>query len=181
MPTDRDILEYLRRCITSPKSFDDAVEWKTVNDSNRPRLEAVVRLRSEGVSLEGLRLRANASIDFYDRDITMQLELLRWSSKFHLTRADFRPFSMHQNNRRELKHLPRRIEACVTHIHRFEDNVRLGVDAFRSVKIDNLPAAAPVEPAPGSVRDFLSVVAQCMSIGDCRDMPLPPWQGRLIG
>jgi hypothetical protein len=182
MPSERDILEHLRLCVSQPKEFDDTVDWKTINNSNRPRLEAVVGLRADGVSLDGLRLRANASLEFCDRDVTIQLELIRWGTKFHLTRADFRPFAAHQNTRRrELSHLPRRIEAGVTHVHHFGDNARLGVNAFRSTKIDNLPAAAPMEPVPGSVREFLEVVAQCVNIDNCTEMPLPPWQGRLIG
>lgn len=152
----------------------------TVGQGQRPRLEAVTGLRAADVTIGGLRLRANSPLEFYDRDIIVQLELTKWASRFHLVRLDFRPFGAHQNARRELRHLPRRIEPDVSHAHAFDENARLGLEAFRSIKIDNLPAAVPIDPPPRSVRDSFLIVGQFMNITDCADMPMPPWQGKLV-
>jgi hypothetical protein len=53
-----------------------------------------------------------------------------------------------------LRHLPP--EVGQHHVHRFDDNAKLGIDGFG---VENLPLAAPITDRLESFRDFLRVLS----------------------
>jgi hypothetical protein len=71
-----------------------------------------------------------------------------------------------------LGHLPP--EVGQHHVHRFEDNAKLGLEAFGA---DNLPLAAPIADHLDSYRDFLRAVGAEFNIEGLDQLKPPDWSG----
>ncbi len=97
-----------------------------------------------------------------------------------IARVDAWPADPHLNNLARkiprLRSLPREISD--SHVHRFDDNARVGGHAFRPPF--NLPIAAPVEQPLTTFRGFLRVVANEFVIVGLEDFDPPPWQEYLL-
>jgi hypothetical protein len=70
-------------------------------------------------------------------------------------------------------HIPRQIVGH--HIHRFEDNAKLGREAFGAGRDGNLPLAVPVNGRLESFRDFLRLVGQEFNIEGLDRLDPPDW------
>jgi hypothetical protein len=117
-----------------------------------------------GPGLEGVRLRLTAWPYKRCRDLTATLEAPGGRSFVAIARLDAWPPDPHLNTQRRrhpaLRHLPAEIETH--HVHRFEDNARLGLRAFQ----ENLPIAAPIEGTIESFRDFVRIVGEEFNVED---------------
>jgi hypothetical protein len=111
---------------------------------------------SSGVGLEGVRLRINAWAYRRMHEVTATLEVPGHRKLVTIARVDAWPIDPHFNivrQRPALKYLPAVIDG--SHVHRFEDNARLGLSAF--APYSNLPAAMPTRTLT-SFRVFLRTV-----------------------
>jgi hypothetical protein len=133
-------------------------------------IELKVQLADEnGVGLEGVQLRITAWPYRRNRDLTATLEVpggrsfvTAWPPDPHMNlRARAHP---------GCGHLPREISGH--HVHRFDDNVRLGRDAFGP---GNLPLAAPVNGRLESFRDFIRVLSDEFKIDGLDQLNPPDW------
>ena len=95
-----------------------------------------------------------------------------------IARVDGWPADPHLNLRARkitaLKHLLREIDGH--HVHRFENNARIGLSAFGPGPDGNLPAAAPLPQGLTSLRDFLRIVAREFHIEGLDKIDPPNWQ-----
>jgi len=65
-----------------------------------------------------------------------------------------------------------------SHVHRFADNAKLGIDAFGPGPSANLPVACALPEPLGSFRDFLRMVENEFRIDGLSEFLAPPgWQG----
>jgi hypothetical protein len=143
-------------------------------------LEAVVPLGDQhGIGLEGVRLRMTAWAFRRLDEVTATLEVEGGRSFVAIARVDCWPSDPHLNLRARkitaLKHLPTEIDGH--HVHRFEDNARIGLSAFGPGPDGNLPAAAPLPQGLTSFRDFLRIVAKEFHIEGLDKIDPPNWQG----
>jgi len=67
-------------------------------------------------------------------------------------------------------HIPLEIDGH--HVHRFEDNAKLGREAFGA---GNLPLAVPVNGRLESFRDFMRVVGEEFKIDGLDQLDPPDW------
>lgn len=91
-----------------------------------------------------------------------------------IARVDAWPPDPHTNYRARRQpgcgHIP--LEINGHHIHRFEDNAKLGREAFGA---GNLPLAVPVNDRLQSFRDFLRVVGNEFNIDGLEKLDSPDW------
>jgi hypothetical protein len=108
-------------------------------------------------------------------EVAATLEVPGHRNFVNIARVDAWPVDPHFNLRTrqhpELRRLPPVIDT--SHVHRFEDNARLGITAF--APYSNLPVAAPVEELT-SFRHFLRVVGVEFGIDGLPDIDPPNWQ-----
>ena len=138
-------------------------------------IELLVPLADEaGVGLEGVNLRVTAWPFKKQYDVTATLEVPGNRSFVTIARVDGWPPDPHQNARARghpaCGHLPLEIDGH--HVHRFEDNAKLGRDAFGA---GNLPLAAPVNGRLQSYRDFLRVLSEEFKIDGLDQLAPPDW------
>ncbi|MGY3341955.1 hypothetical protein ACVWZ4_004333 [Bradyrhizobium sp. USDA 4472] len=144
--------------------------------------EVIIPLADEnGVGLEGVRLRLSAWAYRRQHDVTATLEVAGGRRSFvNISRIDAWPADPHFNTIARktagLGHVPPVVEHC--HIHRFEDNAKVGGIAF--LPPHNLPIAVPFSEPLTSFRSFLRMVAQEFNIQGLDDFPAPPWQEYLL-
>jgi hypothetical protein len=131
-----------------------------------------------GPSLEAVRLRLTAWPFRREYDVTATLEVEGGRSFVTIARVDAWPAAPHVNTvgRRHpaLRRLPAIIEGH--HVHRFEDNARLGRAAFAPMA--NLPIAAPLDELR-SFRDFARIVEREFRIEGFEKFTPPDWKGLL--
>jgi hypothetical protein len=144
--------------------------------------EAVFQLADErGTGLEGVRLRLKAWAYRRHRDVTGTLEVVGGRTFVTISRIDAWPSDPHHNSfkalrKRGLKGFPGQIPGC--HVHRFDDNVKYGAEAFGAGPEGNLPVAAAFPNDLESLRDFLRSVRAEFNIDGLDEFPGPPsWQG----
>lgn len=127
-------------------------------------------------SLEGTHLRIMAWKRRSLEDVTAILETLYEGKPTCLARVDCHPRSPHTNQHWRKFGCPATIDG--SHVHRFEENARVGRDAFHPV--GNLPVAYPVEEEPQSFRDFVRLVGVVFAIAGLDDLPPPPTQEGMV-
>lgn len=135
----------------------------------------IVPLADEnGVGLEGVNLRLTAWPFRRLYDVTATLEVPGNRSFVTIARLDAWPIDPHMNVRARtqpgLSHLPMDIEGH--HVHRFDDNAKLGMDGFGAA---NLPLAAAVTGRLQSFRDFLRILGEEFKIDGLDDLNPPDW------
>ena len=138
-------------------------------------IEMIVLLAdADGVGLQGVRLRLTAWPYRRMHDVTAVLEAPGGRVTVAIARLDAWPPDPHMNvrarNHPGLGHLPAGIDGH--HIHRFEDNAKLGMDAFGA---GNLPLAAQVTSRLESFRDFLRILSDEFKIDGVDQLDPPNW------
>jgi len=136
---------------------------------------------ANGVGLEGVQLRLNTWAYRRQHEATATLEVAGGRRSFvNIARVDAWPADRHLNGLARkiagLRHVPGVVEG--SHVHRFEDNLKVGGKAF--LPLYNLPIAIPVAEPLTSFRGFLRTVAQQFNIRELDDFPAPPWQEYLL-
>lgn len=143
--------------------------------------EVVIPLGNEqGIGIQGVQLRMNSWAYRRNHEVTATLEVGNGRSAVTIARVDGWPADPHFNTLARkfggLKHVPASVNG--SHVHRFRDNARIGVKAFRPPL--NLPVAIPVaEPLTG-FRGFLRTVATEFVIMGLEEFDPPPWQEYLL-
>ncbi len=138
-------------------------------------IEMVIPLAdAHGVGLEGVRLQLTAWPYRRLYDMTAILEVPGGRSFLAIARLDAWPPDPHMNLQARgfpgLKHLPSVIDGH--HVHRFDDNAKLGMSAFGS---GNLPLAAPIAARLQSFRDLLRVLGAEFQIDGLDEIEPPDW------
>lgn len=138
-------------------------------------IEQLVPLADElGVGLEGVNLRIVAWPFRKNYDVTATLEVLGGRSFVTIARLDAWPPDPHLNARARGRpgcgHLPREINGH--HVHRFEDNAKIGRNAFGA---ENLPLAAPIDARLQGYRDFLRILSDEFKIRGLDQLDPPDW------
>lgn len=134
-----------------------------------------------GVGLEGVRLRLSGWAYRRHRDVTATLEVVGGRLFVTISRIDAWPSTPHQNSYKALKKpglkgYSGEILGC--HVHRFDDNVKYGAEAFGAGPEGNLPVAVAFPNDLQSFRDFLRSVGTEFNIDGLDEFPGPPgWQG----
>jgi hypothetical protein len=143
--------------------------------------DAIVQLADEdGGDLEGVRLRLKSRLFRRNADVTATLEVLRGSRFVTIARVDAWPGDPHMNTQRVrnisgLKHLAALIQG--SHVHRFSDNAKYGIDGFGPGLDGNLPVAVGIPYKLASFRDFLHVVSEEFNISGLEEIQAPQsWQ-----
>jgi hypothetical protein len=192
------VLEFWREVATVEKEL---VTWPTWSDvqrppppsSNRP-IEERGKIRTTagestrvvfplarigGLGLEGVRLRLTAKPFRRNDEVTATLEVSGGRNGVTIARIDAWPADPHGNinrDHRKILGIPALIRG--SHVHRFEDNARLGVEAFSPQS--NLPAARELDRDIQSFRQFLALVEAEFCITGLSDFPAPDgWEGLL--
>lgn len=135
---------------------------------------------AQGVGLEGVRLRFRAWAYRRHQDVTATLEVVGGRNFVTISRIDAWPSDPHHNSLKTLrkpglKGFQPEIAGC--HVHRFNDNVRYGAEAFGPGPEGNLPVAIPFSKNLESFRDFLRCVRDEFNIEGLDEFPAPPsWQ-----
>jgi hypothetical protein len=144
--------------------------------------EAVFQLADEsGIGLEGVRLRLKAWAYRRHRDVTGTLEVVGGRNFVTISSIDAWPSDPHQNSfkalrKPALRNFPGQISGC--HVHRFDDNVKYGAEAFGAGPEGNLPVAAAFPKDLESFRGFLRSVGAEFNIEGLDEFPSPPsWKG----
>ncbi len=149
-----------------------------LNTNAAELLQVVVLLGDEhGIGLEGVRLRMTAWAFRQLNEVTATLEVEGGRSLVAIARVDCWPADPHLNLRARkvaALRLPREINGH--HVHRYEDNARIGLSAFGPGPDGNLPAAAPLLERLTSFRDFLRTVASEFRIEGLDKIDPPNWQ-----
>lgn len=130
---------------------------------------------SSGVGLEGVRLRISAWAYRRMHEVTSTLEVSGHRRFVNIARLDAWPADPHFNLRTRQHPALRSYPAVVngSHVHRFEDNARLGISAF--APYSNLPVAFPTAELT-SFRDFLRIVETEFGIHGLSVIDPPNWQ-----
>lgn len=142
------------------------------------RVELLLQLQDEnGIALEGVRVRIAAWSHRYLQDMTATFEVLdtgdRWLC---INRIDFLPPAPHHNkHHRRFGISP---EIYGSHIHRCEDNAKLGVEAF--TPRENLPNAIPLDREPNSFKEVVDLISEHFNISGISELPAPDWNGELF-
>lgn len=135
----------------------------------------------KGTGLEGVRLRLNVWAYKRHEDVTATLEVVGGRNFVTISRVDAWPSVPHQNSYKALKKpglkgFQAELPGC--HVHRFDDNVKYGAEAFGAGPEGNLPVAAAFPNNLQSFRDFLRSVGTEFNIDGLDEFPGPAsWQG----
>jgi hypothetical protein len=184
-PRDRALVENWVAIAEMPKAIFGWPDWQTTSPRQRKIGEgagesdqlvlASLLIDGSGVSLEGVELRIVVWRDRPIEDATalLQVENDGWMP---ISRLDCWPYSPHTNRYWKRLHQAPIVEG--SHIHRTQDNARLGRKAFTAS--ENLPSAVSVDGEPQSFRDMLRLVKLYFNIDGACDLPPPQWQERLI-
>lgn len=180
-------LEEWERLHDIPKSIFGWPDWRTLPpkrsrdaaiplESQLATREVLLVTLADGLMnvLEDLQLRIMVWKGRPDFDVTATLEAEAngWTC---ISRMDFWPPTPHRNEFwRKLGQSPV-IEGC--HHHRFHDNHRLGIGAFKPS--GNLPSAIQFDADPSSFRDILALIERHWNIDGASQLALPQGQGRL--
>jgi len=177
MLTAATAIEEIRKILEQEKTFSEWPAWVADSNPREGRLSFVTGIATGGVSFPGFRIRGSAPQGVVGRDVVLQVEALLGSRRWlHISRIEYKPLGGHLNpfSRRDV---PRQIPPGVSHVHGFEDNAVLGLDAFSPTS--NLPIARILDPSPTSLRGFLRSAGTMLAIPDFEHIDSPPWQGRL--
>lgn len=169
-------LEFLRECVRAPKAISTYRGWSALPAKDSTILTLVATLAVGNIVRQGLRLRGATIAERPDSDLTFQLE---WTPAvgptYHLLRYDWRPLRPHRNRGRGPEQW--RYLDMWTHYHPFEENVAEGMEALYQ---GNLPIGIPIDPDLESVDEAIEKLGELFNIAAPREIPVPPWQPRLI-
>jgi hypothetical protein len=130
-------------------------------------------LEIDGVTIPGLELRGGACQSLPDRAARFQLQYQPPRGPCtHLTRAEWRPMSVHTNKAVGPPEL-QMMRISETHIHEFEHNWLAEEGRMR---VGSLPVARPVRPDLQSFEDFLVFVGKEFRISEIEKVERPSWR-----
>ena len=165
----------LRDPFFAEKRLSGELQW--VDGHREGTFVLVCPLEIEGVTMEGLRLRASALKFLPDEELCIQMEFHGRRQKFEpMCRFEWRPLSPHDNKGRGPAEFRfRKIRG--SHTHPFEMNL---AESMRSTRSRNLRIAIPVVPDPATFEDALEFAGKEFRINNMRSIPRPLWQARMI-
>jgi hypothetical protein len=165
----------LRDLFFAEKRLSGELQW--VDGHREGTFVLVCPLEIEGVTMEGLRLRASALKFLPDEELCIQMEFHGRRQKFEpMCRFEWRPLSPHDNKGRGPAEFRfRKIRG--SHTHPFEMNL---AESMRSTRSRNLRIAIPVVPDPATFEDALEFAGKEFRINNMRSIPRPLWQARMI-
>jgi hypothetical protein len=160
----------LKYLVEVRKSLVVLPKWQ-VRDSKFFTL--VSALDVDGVTVEGLGIRAAALQTMPDRGVMFQLEHAPpHGPSVQLVRIEWNPLRPHTNpNVGPVNLRLQRIDG--SHIHGFTDNWIEGENRMRS---GNLPIAFLIEKNPESFQQLLKVIGEVLNIDGIVDIEQPPWK-----
>lgn len=147
-------------------------EWK---QRDKDWLFLVSPLDIDGVTVEGLQMRATALVALPDECVTFQIEYYPRPSNVKggpLCRIEWRPLKGHNNKNRgpvELRNVPQK---C-SHDHGFDLN--WGEDP-KAVRRGELPLAVPINQNPQDFEGLLAFVKKEFRISNVELIERPPWR-----
>jgi hypothetical protein len=160
------------------KSIAAPVTW-SAPDPKDGRLQFLVPLDIDGVTVAELALRGVAYETRQDADVMLQLEtgIAGVRTRVPLARLDWLPLSpIHRNPFRGPPEMQGRLISG-SHAHLFEHN---WLEAEQRMMRGNLPVA---EAMPANCNTFAGMVAyaeRVLRIGGLDGLPEPPWAPRLL-
>ena len=143
------------------------------------RVSLVSPLDIDGVTIEGLRLRATAIIPRVEECVTFQVEYIpprRDVRGGPLARIEWRPLSGHNNKNNGPKEFMNKVMSG-SHHHSFALNWNEQSAALRR---GNLPIALPISPDPTTYETLIDLVRQEFRILNVDWLQMPPWQATLL-
>lgn len=161
--------------MNSIKQLSVSPEWGVRDNYS----EFLVPLEIEGVTFQGLELRAKAYGSDPNKEVTFQIEYHPVGVKIGaLSRFDWRPKSRHINKGVgpiELHY--RKFELYETHFHDFDLNWLGHENRMRS---GNLPVARPIDEDPNSFEELTILVENLFKVDGLKDISRPLWQLKLL-
>ena len=141
-------------------------------------LSLVAPLEIEGVTIEGLVLRATAYKDLPDEAVMFQVEFPHDRNRRDnaIQRIDWRPLHIHNNHGKGPPQY--RLQLINgTHHHSFELNWLV---PERRLRKTNLPVAEPISPDIQDFTALLDFVAESFRIKKLDAVRAPPWERDLL-
>lgn len=162
--------------INAKKSLPLHPSW-LIGDNDR--VSIVSPLDIDGVTIEGLRMRATAIVTRVDECVTFQIEYLPPGGEIKggpLTRIDWKPLAAH-NNKSFGPAMYRNKIITASHYHSFALNWN---EEGKAMRKGNLPIAIPLLPEPQTFERLVDLVRQEFNIVNIDWLQLPPWQATLL-
>lgn len=171
----------LEAILRAPKRLDGTLSWKAQHDGKGPlprnaRVNLTATLSSAGVTLEGIRFLAAASIYEPERQVSMQIAVFHAGKHRPFTRIDWRD-TPHTNRRNPTSPLFMKTVG-ETHIHRLADNAFLGWPGIVA-SAENLPEADATPPLE-DFRNLVTYVSGEFAVENVDQIGEPPWESWLI-
>jgi hypothetical protein len=168
------MLADLMHIFSSEKALSFAPAWIL---RDRHYLSLSCPLEIDGVTIQGLELRAGARASLPDEAVRFQLQHQPAGGKIqHLARIEWRPISIHNN--KGLGPLELRntiIKGC--HHHEFGLNF---LEASKAMRRGDLKVAVPIEETLADFATLLAFVGKKFRIVNMELIVMPPWQGRMV-
>lgn len=162
------------KLVKSDKTLLFRPEWR-VEDENR--FGFVTPLDVQGVTVEGLQLRANALREIPERNVVFQLELHQSGHRaIALSRICWNPLTAHNNKKKGPKEFRNKL-IFGSHSHEFDLNFLADQGTMRS---GNLKVALPLSNEPADYHEILESVGKTFRINNIELVGRPPWQERLF-
>jgi len=159
--------------IAATKSLSDVPAWVL---SGADDLGFTAPLEVDGVTVEGLTLRARARKSLADREVIFQLEYHHSQGGGPVARIEWNPLNAHSNKGLGPKHLRHLIQKG-SHLHCFDLNWR---HSQEGVLKGLLPIAIPINEEPQNFRALLGVVGTTFRINNAQLVTAPPWEPTML-
>lgn len=161
--------------VNATKTLAQAPKWVA---GERDRLQLLVPLDIDEVTIRGLQLRGVAFVDRPEEVVTFQLEFPHEADRRDLAvyRIDWRPLHSH-NNKGIGPEEYRFVEIVGTHAHRFDLN---WLDLEGRLRKINLPVAVPESSEPKDFLALLDFVGESFKVKELSKIAPPPWEARLL-
>lgn len=161
--------------LNANKAIPAPPKWVNGDDQ---RLWITAPLDIDGVSIQGLNLRARAFKDRPDEDVLFQLEFEHDPKRRDkaIERIDWLPWHVHDNKGNGPPELRFVTQKC-SHYHRFDLNW-LALEG--RLKLDNLPIAEPISVEIQNFSALLAFVGKNFRISNIDVIEQPGWQPALL-
>lgn len=171
----------LEAVLRAPKRLDGTLVWRPQHAGKGPRrrnerINVIASVRLDGVTLEGVRFLAAASVFEAERRVSMQLAIYYGGKYRPFTRVDWRD-TPHTNRKNPTSPLWMK-SLGETHIHRLADNAFLGWPGIVA-STEDLPEADATPPLE-DFRNLVSYVSEEFALENADTIQEPPWEPWLI-
>ena len=141
-------------------------------EDQQGRQKLILSIEVDGVSVEGLFLRATSRRSMPDRKVMVQLEhAVPHQPTEPLCRIEWRPLRPHRNNLQGPKEF-RLIDIPGSHHHSFALNWYAPEERMLR---ENLPIAVPILPEPEGFNQLLALISKEFRISNAEAIAIPPW------